>query len=568
MKKFTCVMLMIAVALGLFGAVSPSPAVAADLKPVVTVSFAGYEEVRANIEAIGKLGGNDKLASGLEGMLAMMTQGKGLAGLDKKAPWGAVVQIVDGMPAWFVFVPVSDLKQFMETAKASPVGQGITESDGVYEIATPTGQTMYVAQKGKIAAIVQDKAALEGVPEDPTPLLGDLPQKYLIAVRVSVKNVPEGQRDMALGFMSMAMQQSMQRMEDETDEQFALREKTNKRTMEQMTMIVKETDELVLGLNVDRKTNKVSLDLEIVGAEGSKWATELSKAKPGKSNLVGFGLPNAALVANAVGVMTDEDVDNAKDTLKVFHDRLVSEVSKQELTEEQMKLAKEMLDEALGIAEKNLETKKSDIGMALCLEPSAVTLVAGAAVVDGKPIENLVKKFLDAAKAEEPAVADLVKFNAEEYKGIRFHTLSVPTPPDAEMLKPFVGDTIDVVLGVSDKQAFLAAGRDAAKVLKEVIDKSQADAGKDVLPLQMSVSALQIAKFVAAVAPDDETKEKAQGVATMLEQASGKDHVLITAESITNGSRLHIELEEGFMKMLGAASSMTGGMGGMGAPQP
>jgi hypothetical protein len=561
-------MLMIAVTLGLFGAISPSPAVAADLKPVVTVSFAGYEEVRANIEAIGKLGGNDKLASGLEGMLAMMTQGKGLAGLDKKAPWGAVVQLVDGQPAWFVFLPISDLKQFMETAKASPVGQGITESDGVYEIATPNGETMYVAQKGKIAALVQDKAALEGVPEDPTPLLGDLPQKYLVAVRASVKNVPEAQRDMLLGLISMGMQQSMQRMEDETDEQFALREKTNKRTMEQLTMVVKETEDVLLGLNVNRETNKVALDLEITGTEGSKWATELSKAKPGKSNLVGFGLPNAAVVANAVGVMTDEDVDNAKDTLKVFHDRLVSEVSKQELTEEQMKLAKEMLDEALAIAEKNLETKTSDIGMAVCLEPSAVTLVAGAAVVDGKPIENLVKKFLDAAKEEEPAVADMMKFNAETYKGIRFHTLSVPTPPDAEAMKPFVGDTIDVVLGVGDNQAFVAAGRDAAKVLKEVIDKAQADAGKEVLPLQMSVSALQIAKFVAAVAPDDETKGKAQGVAAMLEQSGGKDHVLVTADSITNGTRVHIELEEGFMKMLGAASNMTGGMGGMGGPQP
>jgi hypothetical protein len=54
----------------------------------------------------------------------------------------------------------------------------------------------------------------------------------------------------------------------------------------------------------------------------------------------------------------------------------------------------------------------------------------------------------------------------------------------------------------------------------------------------------------------------------MLEQSGGKDHVLVTADSITNGTRVHIELEEGFMKMLGAASNMTGGMGGMGGPQP
>jgi hypothetical protein len=568
-KKFTCVLLMIAVILGACGAILPGQASAADVKPVVTISFSGYDEFRANIETVGKMGDNAGLAPFLETMLNMFTQGKGLVGLDKKAPWGAVVQLVDNQPVWFAFVPVSDLKQFMETAKASPVGQGITEADGVYEI-TANGQPMYVAQKGKIAAIVQDKAALDGVPADPEKLLGDLPQKYLVAVRATVKNIPEPQRDFALAMISAGLKQGMQRTEEETDEQFALREKTNKRTMEQMTMVFKETDDVVLGLNIDRKTNKVALDVEIIGAEGSKWATELSKAKAGKTNFAGFDLPNAAVVANTIGVMTDEDVADAEDTIKVMHDRLVAEVGKQELTEEQMKLAKEMLGEALAIVEKNVESKTSDAGMALCLDPAAVTFVAGAAVVDGKPIEALVKKFLDAAKEEEPAVADLVKFNAETYKGVRFHTLSVPTPPEAAELQPFVGDTIDVVLGVSDTQAFVAAGRDAAKILKQVIDKSQAEASKDVLPLQMTISALQIAKFVAAVVPDDDAKGKAQEVADALEKSGGKDHVIVTVESVANGMRLHVELEEGFMKMLGAASkSMTGGMGGMpGGPMP
>ena len=88
-----------------------------DLKPVVTVSFAGYDEVLANIETIGKLGGKPDLAKGLEGMLAIITQGKGLSGLDKKAPWGMVVHLSEqGQPAGFGFLPVSDLKQLMDIA--------------------------------------------------------------------------------------------------------------------------------------------------------------------------------------------------------------------------------------------------------------------------------------------------------------------------------------------------------------------------------------------------------------------------------------------------------------------
>jgi hypothetical protein len=556
-------MLLVALVLGVSGGFFPQLAAAEDVKPMLTVSFAGYDEVRANLETIGKLGGNPNLASFLEGMLNMMTQQKGLVGLDKKAPWGAVVQLAEGAPpSGFGFMPISDLKQFMEVVKNSPVGAGITEKDGVYEFVNPSGETLYIAQRGKHAVIAQDKAALDEVPSDPEKLLGDLPQKYLVAVQVTVKNIPEAQREMALGLISMSLQAGMQRMEDETDEQFALRERTNKRSMEQMTMAVKETEQVVLGLNIDRKSNKVTLDLEVLGQEGSKWAAELSKAKPGKTNIAGVDLPEAAVIANSAGTMTDEDVANAKDSLEVLRDRLAAEVAKQELTEEQMKLVNEMLADALSIAQKNLETKKTDAGMALCLNPSAVTLVAGATVVDGKPIEDLVKKFIDAVKAEEPALADMAKLNAETYKGIRFHTFSMPTPDEAAEVKPFIGDTIDVVLGVGDTQAYLAAGRDAAKILKQVIDKSQAEKDKDVLPFQMSISVLQLAKFAAAVAPEEDAKAQAQMVANMLEQSSGKDHVLVSGQSVTNGMKIHVELEEGFLKLLGEQTKSMGGAGG------
>jgi hypothetical protein len=561
-KKFARFLPMAALLLVASTAILPRPAAAEDIKPVITVSFAGYEAVRANIEAIGKLGGNPQLAQGLEALLAMQTQGKGLAGLDKNAPWGAVVQFSDGgTPTGFGFLPVTDLKQFMDTLKNTPVGGEITETDGIYEVATPDGETMYIAQRGKVAAIVKDKAALELVPAEPEKLLGDLPKKYLVAVQVTVKNIPEALREQGLGMVSMVMQMGLQRTEDETDEQFALREKMSKRTIEQLTMFVKEMDQFLIGLNIDRQTNKVALDFEMVALEGTTLAGELAKAQSGKTDLAGFDLPGAALVANSIGTMTDKDIADAKDTFKNLHDMLLREVAKQELTEAQMKLVKELLADAVAIAEKNLETKKSDAGLALLLDPAGVTLVAGSSVAEGKPIEDLVKKFFDAAKAEEPALADAVKFNAETYKDVRFHLFSMPTPDEA--LKPFVGDTLEVVLGVSEKQAFVAAGRDAVKVLKQAIDKSQAEAGKDVLPFQMSLSALQVAKFLAAVAPEEEVKAQAQMVASMLEQASGKDHVVITAQSIANGVRVHLELEEGFMKLLGSASQMLGGLGGM-----
>ena len=92
-----------------------------DLKPLVTVSFSGYDKLFSNIGMIGKLADNPNLDKTLEMMLKLMTQGKGLAGLDTKQPWGAVL-LADGQQSFtgYGFLPVVDLKPLMELAKGNP----------------------------------------------------------------------------------------------------------------------------------------------------------------------------------------------------------------------------------------------------------------------------------------------------------------------------------------------------------------------------------------------------------------------------------------------------------------
>ena len=72
-------------------------------------------------------------------VVTLLTQGKGLAGLDKTRPWGAVVPVsgqdrtFDQLAAsYYVFVPVTDLKQLAallpDPANGKPLAPG---ADGV-----------------------------------------------------------------------------------------------------------------------------------------------------------------------------------------------------------------------------------------------------------------------------------------------------------------------------------------------------------------------------------------------------------------------------------------------------
>ena len=164
------------------GNVKPAQGAAA-AKPFVTVSFAGYNALRGQIDAVGKLAGNPGLAHGLEAAVTLLTQGKGLAGLDKTRPWGAVVPVgsqdrtFDLLgTSYYVFVPVTDLKQLAALLPNPTNGKPLTPgADGVYEIKFRPGDTLYVMQKGNWAFLAGNREVLKDVPADPAALLGDLP---------------------------------------------------------------------------------------------------------------------------------------------------------------------------------------------------------------------------------------------------------------------------------------------------------------------------------------------------------------------------------------------------------
>lgn len=568
MKKMLLSILAVAVLLGFANlSVAQRSDAQSDMKPVVTVSFSGYDELMTNIGVFGQLGGNPDVGKSLESLLNMMTMGKGLSGLDKKQPWGAVYLANDqGKSAIYGFLPVTELKQLIETGQVLQLAQNIKLDNGVYEIQTPA-ITLYARQKGNWAIICQEKENLDKAPVDPLKLLGNMPKKYDLAVRVSVKNAPDKYRKMFLAQLREGLDMGMTQMPDETDDQYELRVGMAKQSIQQLETMVNELDQIMLGWNVDPSTSTTHIDLELTAKSGTKLVDQFAMMKPGKSKFAGFMMPKAALSANWIGTMTDADVTRAKSNLASFHKSMVMNLEDQGLSEDETKLAAKLLNNIHDFLVKTIETKKSDVGMALLLDSDVLTLVAGATVADGGKLEQVVKQLVADIKETDPDAADVFQFNVDKHKGIRFHMLTIP-PPDPGMI-PFVGDNVDVVLGISDKRVYLAAGRDALKTLKSVIDQSKAAEGKEVPPMQVSISVRAFAKFFAAAAVDDpNTQQMAAMVLAALADADEKDHVLITAKPINRGVRMRLELEEGLLKALAVMGQKMSPMGGMPGGMP
>lgn len=527
-------------------------------KPLVTVSFAGYDKLVADIGMIGKLGGNPNLGKQVEMLTLMLPQGEGSKGplaLDTKQPWGAVVLTDGTTPSIYAFVPVSDIKPMIELAKQQS-GQDIKAEKDIYQFPV-SGKVVFATQKGNWAFIADSKEQLGKVIADPAPLLGDLPKRYDLAIRASMKNMPTEYRDQLLAQLRAGAEVGMQQRADESDDEYALRANVAKQGIQQLTTLVNDMDTLLLGWNVDAKTKTTYLDLEITAQTSTKLAEQFAQVKAGKTKFAGLMLPGAAVTFNSVGMLSDNDVAQAKSALATLRKSATKELANQELGEEHVKLATKLLDDVIGVLEKTAEAKKTDAAMSLMLEPGEVTFVAGTSIADGAKLQKAFQQLIDAVKKDETAAA-AIEIKAETHAGIALHVLSMPTP-DPE-LATMVGDTLEVVVGIDKDKVLVAFGHDAAETLKKGIDQLKASASKDVPAMQIALAAKPIAKFLAEVGEDEQVKATASMLAGLLEKAGEKDHITLTSTPIAQGVRLRLEVEEGLLQVLGSLSQAMGGM--------
>lgn len=534
----------------------------AEPKPLVTVSFAGYDKLIADIGMIGQLGGNPNLSKQLEMMSMMLPQGKGAKGplaLDTKQPWGAVL-LSDGLvPSSYAFIPVSDIEPLVTLAKAQ-TGQDIKQENGVYQIPA-SGKTVFAVQKGNWAFVADSAEQLSKVIAEPAVLLGDLPKKYDLAIRASIKNLPKEYREQLLAQLRAGVEAGMQPMAGESDEDHAIRLNMAKQGVQQLTTLVNDMDELLLGWNVDAKSKTTYLDLELTAQAGTKLASQLAEIKPGKTEFAGLLLPNAAITVSSVGAISDAESTQIKIALATMRKSAVKGLENQGLTDDEAKSASQLLGDMIDVLEKTVDKKTTDMAMSIVLEPAAMTLVGGVMIADGAKLDKVFQQLMVEIKKNEEA-AKSFKLSDETVEGIPMHAISMPTP--AQELAPLVGDTFEIAIGIADDKVLVALGRDAVKTLKKAVGRLKANAGKEVPPLQVALAVTPVAKFLAEVGDDSQVKATAAMVAGMLEKAGNKNHVTIVAQPISQGVRLRLELEEGLLKALGSMSNMLGGAPGGG----
>jgi hypothetical protein len=539
-----------ALAIGLLAAGSRASAQSADsLKQVAVVSIAPYDELLEDANFLGALAGKNDLAQMLEGLLAGFTGGVGSEGLGKDRPWGAAV-LTDGASFQVVgMLPVADFEKLLSAASANlpePV-----ESDGVYQFQVGP-MALAVKHEGDWAYLSQNAQHLQNLPKDPAKLLAPIAKDYDVAVRFYVANVPEAFRQQGLAMIRGGLQMGLQQQAGETDAQFEVRRRMVENQLETFEKSAAEIDQITLGVDVDAQEKQVHLDLDTTVLPGSSLAKQLAAQANAKTNFAGFASDDAAAYFSVASKLGPDDIKQTLEQLSGVRSQLERAIDEEEnLPDETAKgKIKEVAGKLLDAFEATIKSGSIDAGGRLQLGDT-LTFAAGGYVADGAELEKAFKELVALAKNEPDFPG--VKFDAEKYKDVRFHTTSVPVKEEEG--QKVLGETLDVVVGIGPKAGYLAIGQEGLELLKQVIDESAKQPGAAVPPMQVNVSLAPIFKFAAEKGEEPQVAMLAEALA----QAGGQDHVKLTVTPVTNGQKVRLLLEQGVLEALGQAGKLSQG---------
>lgn len=552
-KKLT--LMCTALALLTLGALQTPAAVhAADSKPVVVVSLAGYDALKQDLTFLGELSGMPKLAEAGEGLLAALTQGNGLAGLDKKKPIGAAVFYEpEGRPGGYLFIPTEDADKLLDSLQNFIVDlEDLGEGYSTFKL--KKGQTLTLRETKGWAFISLNKALLSDVPADPAALLGGLPKAYDLAVKLNFANLPPELIETAVAQMRVGAAQAMRRSPvggDEAAEE--LSKAITESTLKQIEQGLKDLDSYTVGLEIGGENRSLHFDVQVEMKDGSQLARQLNEAAEMAKPTVLPGFADAARLFN-LHVNSPIGGDDVKNAVKLLEDgRKIGfdKIDENEDAEEAKKLQKKLLDAVIDVGVATLEGGRINGGAVIAGE-GPYSFVAAMHVVDAKKLEKVLKEVVGvvAANADAPEI----ELDAETKSGITYHTIELPEIEDeekAENAEKFFGtDEVMLAIGFGEKTIVIAVGEEPIDAADEVVGAKPASLPSKKSPLQMQLKIGPLLKLAA------ENAEPAQPMLKLMVDSlaeGAKDHVNLTAELIKNGERVRFEVEEGILAAFGKA---------------
>lgn len=478
---------------------------------------------------LAKMAGQEAPAAQLEGMLGLVTGGKGLAGIDRKRPAGVYANLLaGGAQPVIVFVPVSDRDQLVDLLRALNVkieGDG----DSLIELKPQTGDTSYLRFDKDYAFASPRLDLLQGQLPD----LGQFPplpdDGTLADAHLDIRQLPYEFRQLGLAALRKQaadqLEKESSRKPGESEAAHRGRLAASRYFTERGLRLLEELHGIHAALKVDPKSDRATLDVGIDVNPKSEVGRSIEQFGQSKSAFTAFS--HEAAVHGLFSVPVAIELQSLLRT--GFRDEFQKTIDK-----ESDPRKRELGAKLQNVLDRAVFPERYDIASALRgpLEDGQYVILLGMRVSSARDLEAAL---IDIAK-EFPPPADQMTIQID-------HARLGPTAIHKLRFKEFNDRTAERLYGRSelylayrDEIVIAAFGEHGTDVLRQVLDDLQRPTESGTSPIQLDLRLSRI----GPLALDEAGRKFRDVVADYSKTNADRDNIRL---SLGGGTALKLRLE-------------------------
>jgi len=355
--------------------------------------------------------------------------------------------------------------------------------------------------------------------------------------------VPANVRAMLVGQLRQGFEQAMARAGEEAAESADYAEST----MQQLEMLIEDTDELFFGWNTDPTAREVVFETRFSAVPDSKIAAMYGSQTSIPSRFASVIRDDAAAYFHGAASLGPEIIEQSRDSIGGTVSMLKTTLEQQaDIPSAQVEDINELIDRVTELVIDSIAEGKTDAGAILMADKPSLEFALGAFVSDGDEAAQIVKDL--AEKLDGLPQAPTFKFDVATYGGVTMHLIEADVPADEDEARKVLGDTLKVHVGTADNAVYLAIGDASVPLLKNLIDAGGQDSAGERPLSQAKILMLPILQYIRSI----ESNTVIDAMTQTLDREGLQGEVVVTVDGIENGQESVLKVGEGVLRAVGA----------------
>lgn len=514
---------------------SASPAA----EPAVVVSVKGFDELLADVQYLGDVVNQPQFGGLAQALIAQVTGGQGLKGLDGTKPLGAYVTLSpQGQPQDIVvFVPVADQKEFTATlAMLSPNSEKVGELTSYQFLGNLNpilgkagARHFFFAQSAEMLKEVADPAKLVTAPAD-------------ISIEVDMTKVPDGLKELFLVQTEAAALARAQNNPSQTEAERKGEEFGRNMSLAGLRRLIMDSGRLTLTLDVNSKVKATVLDLAFAAKPGTKLAQACAGYAQAQNPFTGMVSKETIGSLLLSAPLNSEFAGSLKTVLDEAEKEGLANLPADPAAKE---LLTGMLKRTMEVLRSTVQSGRLDGAVILNAADGKLQLAGATKLSKGDQVEQVVEDLVKNA----PEAEKHVKLNVAQIGKTKVHAIALP--PDAQAEKYF--GTVPVHAAINDTSAVVVWGGDALATLKGWLDRPAATAAAKRAPISIRIGISKILALMMELNPSAIPPAVVQQSQQALE--GGLDAIALEVTSQSQALKIRLEVQEGVMRLGAIAAS-------------